>query len=68
MKGKSKLPTKQLHVTDKSGAKVVKTYRIDPLKWEEAENKCQAQHGCGVASIVEDLIISYFGLKKSTHG
>jgi len=40
----------------------VKTCRVAPAIWAAADELCEEQHECGVSSIIEQLIVSYFGL------
>jgi hypothetical protein len=62
---KVKLKFKSLQLTGRSEApKVVKSYRIDPDEFIEAEAACQAQHGCGLSSIIGPLVKAYFELDK----
>jgi len=51
-----------LSIGEDNQPKVVKTARVNENLWNAADELCNEQHGCGVSSIVNALIASYFGL------
>lgn len=65
---KGKIDNRKIVVTNhKDGQpKEVKTCRVNPNVWDAADQLCKEQHNCGVSSIVEQLILSYFGLNTKT--
>lgn len=61
----SKIPP-ILNIDENEGdPKVVKTYRINQQVFNVAESRCQKTHGCGVSSIIDDLLIAYFNIKTT---
>lgn len=63
----NKIPTILDRDDSEGGPKIVKTYRVDPHVFKVAESRCQKTHGCGVSSLVQDLLVAYFNIKPDDH-
>jgi hypothetical protein len=62
------MANKKIDIQKSEGPKVVKTYRIDPTVFAEAEAKCKQVYSLTIASFIEHLLKSHFDLKKKANG
>ena len=65
---KGKIDSKKLSINkiDDNQPRPVKTARVRQAVWDAADELAKELHDCGVSSLIEPLIVSYFGLDTKT--